>query len=315
VSYDIPRFASPDGGLHWASTGTHRSGPRIIDRCILGWRATEDDRCAEHVDGMHNCVFDTAMHSWPHRCQCGAEVSTSPPRPPLEPQGGPAHGAVAEQVPQSPDAAYEAAPDRNAEIAEWLEYRGLPPTASLRELIEHERGNAGLAAVFDMMREESAELAAVRQERDRYREHSVTLNTVGYRLAEALDGEKGAEQYVGNPVEQAERLIDERDRLRRSNAGLKATVDAMDDPHPVANLAAVRKERDVALAELATVRAALASVDDVAAELSAQVDEARTERDQLRARIADPDPATLGPALMGLAMTGQFPPAPTQEES
>lgn len=51
-------------------------------------------------------------------------------------------------------------------------------------------------------------------ERDRYREHSTWLNTVGFKLAEALgDVPPGADAVAGNPIEQAERLIAKHARL------------------------------------------------------------------------------------------------------
>lgn len=49
---------------------------------------------------------------------------------------------------------------------------------------------------------------------DRFREHSVTLNTVCWKIAAALgDIPPGATEIDGKPVEQADRLIAERDRL------------------------------------------------------------------------------------------------------
>lgn len=40
-------------------------------------------------------------------------------------------------------------PDRNATLAEWLAFRGLPAHRTLTDLIEHERTNARLAGTFD----------------------------------------------------------------------------------------------------------------------------------------------------------------------
>jgi hypothetical protein len=60
------------------------------------------------------------------------------------------------------------------------------------------------------------ELVAVRGGSDRLREHSVTLNSIGWKMATALgDVLEGAEQVRGNPVEQADRLIAERDEAWR----------------------------------------------------------------------------------------------------
>lgn len=41
--------------------------------------------------------------------------------------------------------------NRNATLADWLEYRGLPPDATLSDLVKHERGNARLAAEFERL--------------------------------------------------------------------------------------------------------------------------------------------------------------------
>jgi hypothetical protein len=60
------------------------------------------------------------------------------------------------------------------------------------------------------------ELAEASAERDRYRQHSVSLNTVGYLLADALAGHAGDEQYVGSPEAQAKRVIAERDAIREA---------------------------------------------------------------------------------------------------
>ena len=43
--------------------------------------------------------------------------------------------------------------DREKEVAEWLDYRGLPPTCSLKELIEAERDTAALKGGFDAITE------------------------------------------------------------------------------------------------------------------------------------------------------------------
>lgn len=62
----------------------------------------------------------------------------------------------------------------------------------------------------------------VEQEAERLREHSVVLNTVAFKLAQALgDIPEGQHRGEGDPVELAERLIAERDQLMREG------VDAM----------------------------------------------------------------------------------------
>jgi len=53
-----------------------------------------------------------------------------------------------------------------------------------------------------------AEVARIRAERDRFREHSTTLNTVAFAMALALgDVAPGADETAGNPIEQTRRLI------------------------------------------------------------------------------------------------------------
>lgn len=89
---------------------------------------------------------------------------------------------------------------------------------------------AELRPLLDQLRARTAELEL---ERDRYREHSVLLNTVGWRAAEALglvaagqdleDG-PGAEELIGQ-------LIAERDRWRDR---AEALADAIPAPVPVA---------------------------------------------------------------------------------
>jgi chromosome segregation ATPase len=66
-----------------------------------------------------------------------------------------------------------------------------------------------------------AEVESLREERDEAKErviafhgHSVLLNSVTYRISEALAQTKGAEEYLGNPIEDVERLIAERDEAR-----------------------------------------------------------------------------------------------------
>lgn len=72
---------------------------------------------------------------------------------------------------------------------------------------------AGVGRIHEGCAEASyADLVA---ERNRYREHSVTLNSVGWKLAQALgDVPDGADAVRGNPLERADRLIAEVQRLR-----------------------------------------------------------------------------------------------------
>jgi len=57
------------------------------------------------------------------------------------------------------------------------------------------------------------------EELERFRQHSVTLNSVGWRMAVALgDVPEGADRVEGNPLEQVDRLIAELERLRGAPA-------------------------------------------------------------------------------------------------
>ena len=67
------------------------------------------------------------------------------------------------------------------------------------------------------------DIATLQAERDTFREHSTTLNAVGFQVAEALADEKGADSYHGDPVRDVTRLIAQRDSLL---AAAKAVVDA-----------------------------------------------------------------------------------------
>jgi hypothetical protein len=77
----------------------------------------------------------------------------------------------------------------------------------------------------------------------RYREHSTTLNTVAYKLAEAVgDIPHGQLWSEGNPVELAERLIAKCDKLWNDCALAESERD-----EARAELAVVTGERDDAL--------------------------------------------------------------------
>jgi len=83
--------------------------------------------------------------------------------------------------------------------------------------------------------ERCPEVARLTAELERYREHSTTLNTVAYKLAEALgDIPQGQHWSEGNPVELAERLIAKCDKLWN-------------------DCALAESERDEARAEVATL--------------------------------------------------------------
>lgn len=62
---------------------------------------------------------------------------------------------------------------------------------------------------------------------DRLRGHSVTLNAVAFRLAQALgDVPEGQEWAEGDPVELADRLIAERDQARAALERAQPVLDA-----------------------------------------------------------------------------------------
>lgn len=68
----------------------------------------------------------------------------------------------------------------------------------------------------DRVAELEAKLAEAERERDRFREHSVWLNTIGFKAAEALGRiPEGADAVQGNPIADVEKLIRERDSLGR----------------------------------------------------------------------------------------------------
>lgn len=58
-------------------------------------------------------------------------------------------------------------------------------------------------------------------ELNRYRQHSITLNTVAYRISRALIGGEPQESYTGSPVADVEALIADRARLAARVAELE----------------------------------------------------------------------------------------------
>lgn len=92
-------------------------------------------------------------------------------------------------------------------LGDWDTRENHPQAAADAEFIAHTR----------------QDVPALLAEVERLRAHSITLNSISYRIAEALDEHKGQESYAGNPAEQAERLIADRDDYA---ARLRATDDA-----------------------------------------------------------------------------------------
>lgn len=73
----------------------------------------------------------------------------------------------------------------------------------------------------------SARARRLTAERDRYREHSIALNTIAWRIASALgDVPAGADRITGDPVEQADRLIAELEHIRTGLTVLARDVHA-----------------------------------------------------------------------------------------
>jgi len=81
-----------------------------------------------------------------------------------------------------------------------------PQAALDAEFIAHAREDVPALA---------AALVAALSERDRFREHSVTLNTVSWRISEALGNvPEGATEVWGDTLPNLEALIQERDEAR-----------------------------------------------------------------------------------------------------
>lgn len=121
---------------------------------------------------------------------------------------------------------------------------------------------AAVAAVLAGCRFELGQLTA---ERDRLQEHSVTLNSVAFAMAEALgDVPPGADSVEGDPLEQVRRLVDGYQMLgdalkiangttERRTAQLHDMCDEVERLTKHSNM--FRSERDAARAELEQLRA------------------------------------------------------------
>lgn len=73
---------------------------------------------------------------------------------------------------------------------------------------------------------EPSELEQLRAERDRYREHSITLNSVSFAMAEALgDVAPGADSAEGHPEALVARLVGTLAYRQTKCEGLQATLD------------------------------------------------------------------------------------------
>lgn len=76
--------------------------------------------------------------------------------------------------------------------------------------ITAQRSADDVGELLARLAESERKLDQLRADVETYRQHSTTLNSVGYLVADALAACKGDERYVGDPVAQVERLIDER---------------------------------------------------------------------------------------------------------
>lgn len=76
--------------------------------------------------------------------------------------------------------------------------------------------NPAAIAALHYARRAVAENAQLRDEHERYRQHSITLNTIGYAIAEALGEAKDGVAH-GNPEDQVRRLIAELETYRRDD--------------------------------------------------------------------------------------------------
>lgn len=149
-----------------------------------------------------------------------------------------------------------------------------------------------------------AELATVTGERDRFREHSITLNTIAFRIAEALgDVPQGQDWTEGNPIEQADRIIGELANLRVGVGRLRALFDDQTkvvrvEPGNALLIAGITGFGPEALTdalarlkELTGAAQVWALEDDVNVleldgQISAQLANVKTEFDELRAQLA-----------------------------
>lgn len=110
------------------------------------------------------------------------------------------------------------------------------------ECVQFDEDNTGLGRALAEARDELARYTErldldawdrLEAERDRYRQHSITLNSVAFAIAEALgDVPPGADRTEGNPIEQAQRLIAEVNTQRQQQALLVRLIDEVPGTYP-----------------------------------------------------------------------------------
>jgi len=91
-----------------------------------------------------------------------------------------------------------------------------------------------LSAEVEKLRSELAQRGKVNDRAVEWYGHSVMLNSVSYRVAEALAESKGAEQYAGSPITDVERLIGQRDEALAVMAVFRDTLNELVPAGPAA---------------------------------------------------------------------------------
>lgn len=119
-----------------------------------------------------------------------------------------------------------------------------------RRLAAWDADQPGQPDIWTFVEDVRALLAAVERltaERDRFREHSVTLNTVGFRMADALGQvPEGDDAVMGNPVAQASELIEQRNELHERLCVIEGERDGVREElaRTVGELDDARADRD-----------------------------------------------------------------------
>ena len=96
-----------------------------------------------------------------------------------------------------------------------------------------------LGAIWNLLKstvEQRDQAQELNEKAMRWHGHSVTLNSVAYRISQALAETKGADEYPGNPIADVERLIAGRDEALAVVAVMRDTLNELagsDDPRPV----------------------------------------------------------------------------------
>lgn len=146
--------------------------------------------------------------------------------------------------------------DREKEVAEWLEYRGLPATLSLKELIDAERDTAALKAGFDAVTE-------IRETERRLRDAERTIKII--HEFDVIAGHEPTVAAMAIQLAEAQRRIADYENSITWNVTCLRCADALDKDYELY----VIKER---LRELLAKWKPWDSVGAVAEELSAIIE-------------------------------------------